>query len=496
MTEKPRASLTPSTWTLGGALGVRAALFSLGVSACGGANGTGEPAGGSVGTSGVTSASCEVKLDGGAPQLAAPQPFSPPRSSIELTTRIAEPELLKLLERELPVVLAQEKKKSVGAAGKADFIVRRGKPVLNATKDQLEVRVPIDVEIDVCKPFGGVCIRYGHCEPAFEAVFRVSTKVGEDYALPRPVGELSATKRCVIGIDVTPQILSEARREVNKVEAQIAQRMPSVKKDAEQLWARVQAPLKLPDESCVRFEPERITYRAPAKDAGFFEASLGIEGAVVPAECAAASKDKSNLGPLARGKTEGGAATAWLPTKIEMERVQEELSKTLSGAVDDENEIAAVEVRPTDGKLALGVTLRGAHCGTLWLTGKPVVTASGDAVGLAEVALLKPESIANADFASALVRHVIARGRVSLSLDAPRVKKLSDEWLARAQGELPKGAKLSWDSAAEAKSAAAEAKSAAPERRGAAFVTPEGVIVAVPFGARGRIEGVSGLLGK
>lgn len=481
MKSRLRASPTPTDWTLGGALGVSVGLLL--VSACSGASGT-STTGGGVGTS-VTGASCEVKLDGAAPVLAAAQPFSPPRSSIELTTRIAEPELLKLLERELPVELAREKKKSVGAAGKADFVVRRGKPVLNATKDQLEVRVPIDVEIDVCKPFAGLCVHYGHCEPAFEAVFRVSTKVGEDYALPKPQGELSATKRCVIGIDVTPQILDQAQREVDKVEAQIARRMPSVKHDAEQLWARVQAPLKLPDESCVRFEPERITYRAPAKDSGFFEASLGIEGAVVPAECGAA-KETSKLGPLARAAAEDGAATAWLPTRIDTARVRDELSKTLGGAVDDENEITAVEVRPTDGKLALGVALRGAHCGTLWLTGKPVVT--GDALGLAEVSVLNPAALGDADFAAALVKHVAARGRVSLPLDAPRAKKLSDEWLAHAQGELPKGAKLSWD--------VPGATGVGAERTGTAAVTAEGVVVAVPFGARGRVEGASGLLGR
>ncbi len=467
-------------------------LGLLALAGCSGASGSGPGAGSSAnGSSTIGSSSsgatCEVQLAAVQPTLPPAKPFSPPRSSIELTTRVAEPELLKLLERELPVELAREKGVSVGAAGKADYTVRRGKPVLGATKDELEVRVPIETTIDVCKPFGSICIRYGHCEPAFEAVFRVSTKVSESYELPRPQGSISATRRCVIGIDVTPQILSEASREVRKVEGEIARRMPSIKKDAEQLWKRVQAPIKLPDESCVRFEPERITYRAPAKDAGFFEASLGIEGAVVPAECGS-GKEVSQLGPLARAAAEGGAATAWLPMRIETARVQEELGKTLSGPVDDENEVAAVEVRPSDGKLALGLTLRGAHCGTLWVTGKPVVTETGDAVGLGEVAILNAEALDDADFAGALVKHVAARGRVSLSLDASGAKKLSDEWLARAQGELPKGAKLSWD--------AADARSASVEQRGAAFVTPEGVVVAVPFGSRGRIEGVSGLLGR
>jgi hypothetical protein len=428
-----------------------------------------------------------VRLADTTPVLPPAKPFSPPRSSLELSTRVAEPELLKLLERELPVELAREKGVSVGAAGKADYTVRRGKPVLGATKDELEVRVPIETTIDVCKPFGGICIRYGHCEPAFEAVFRVSTKVSEDYELPRPQGSISATRRCVIGIDVTPQILNEASREVRKVEGEIARRMPSIRKDAEQLWKRVQAPIKLPDESCVRFEPERITYRAPAKDAGFFEASLGIEGAVVPAECSG-DKQASKLGPLTRAAAEGGAATAWLPTLLGTARVQEELGKTLSGAVDDENEITSLEVRPSDGRLAVGLRLRGAHCGTLWITGKPVVTATGNVVGLGEVAILNAEALGDGDFAAAVVKHVAASGRIALPLDPPGAKKLSDEWLARAQGELPKGAKLDWDAPGET--------IAATEQRGSAFVTPEGLVVAVPFGSRGRIEGVSGLLGR
>ncbi len=466
-------------------LGSLALGGALTVTACSGASGQG--GGGGIGST-TTGASCEVKLDGAAPTLAAAHPYAPPRSSIELSTRIAEPELLKLLEKELPVELAREKKVSVGPAGKADYVVTRGKPVLNATKDELEVRVPINAEIDVCKPFAGMCIKYGHCEPAFEAGFTVSTKVGEDYALPKPQGELSATKRCVIGIDVTPQILSEARREVEKVEAQIARRMPSVKKDAEQLWARVQAPLKLPDQSCVRFEPERITYRAPLKNSGYFEASLGIEGALVPSTECGAAKAASKLGPVTRAGAENGAATAWLPTRIDTARISEELSQKLGGFVDESNEIAALEVRPSDGALALGITVRGAHCGTVWVTGKPAVTAAGDQIELTEVALVNPAVIADSEFAARLVSHVAQRGRVSLPLDAPGAKKLSDEWLAKAQGELPKGAKLSFDVPAEKRETA--------EKKAVVAVTPEGVVVAVPFATRGRLEGVSGLLGR
>ncbi len=462
-----------------------AGALALTVTACSGASGQG--GGGGVGTS-ATGASCEVKLDGAAPVLAAAQPYAPPRSSIELTTRIAEPELLKLLEKELPVELAREKKVSVGPAGKADYVVTRGKPVLNATKDELEVRVPINAEIDVCKPFAGMCIKYGHCEPAFEAVFTVSTKVGEDYALPKPQGELSATKRCVIGIDVTPQILSEARREVEKVEAQIARRMPSVKRDAEQLWARVQAPLKLPDQSCVRFEPERITYRAPTKASGYFQGSLGIEGALMPSDSCDAGKQTSKLGPVARASAENGAATAWLPTRVGMAQVKDELSRKLGGIVDESNEVAALDVQPSDGKLALGLTLRGKHCGTVWLTAKPIAGSNGDSVALSEVALVNPAAIGDTVFAERLVAYVARAGSVSLPLDERGAKKLSDEWLAKAQGELPKGAKLSFDLPAEAPGTA--------EKKAVVAVTPEGLVVAVPFGTRGRVEGVGALLGR
>jgi hypothetical protein len=332
-----------------------------------------------------------------------------------------------------------------------------------------------------------MCIKYGHCEPAFEAVFRVSTKVGEDYALPKPQGELSATKRCVIGIDVTPQILSEARREVEKVEAQVARRMPSVKKDAEQLWARVQAPLKLPDQSCVRFEPERITYRAPTKASGYFQGSLGIEGALVPSDSCDGAK-QSKLGPVARSGAEGGAATAWLPTRVGTARVSEELGKTLSGAVDESNEIAAVEVRPTDGKLALGLTLRGAHCGTVWVTAKPAVGVTGNQIELTEVALVNSTAISDTAFVERLASHVARQGRISLPLDEKGAKSLSDEWLAKAQGELPKGAKLSFDAPAKVAGTA--------ETKAVVAVTPEGVVVAVPFGTRGRVEGVGALLGR
>src|SRR5690242_17616137 len=95
-------------------LALNPVLGLLALAGCSGASGSG-PGGGSsangsssIGTS-ASDASCEVRLDGAAPTLPPAKQFSPPRSSIELTTRVAEPELLKLLERELPVELAREK---------------------------------------------------------------------------------------------------------------------------------------------------------------------------------------------------------------------------------------------------------------------------------------------------------------------------------------------------------------------------------------------------
>src|SRR5690606_10330132 len=79
------------------------------------------------------------------------------------------------------------------------------------------LHVPLEATIEVCKPFGRTCIRYGQCKPEFLASFHVAGTVSKSYRVSPPRGTLEVKRRCVIGVDVTPRIVDEANKELKAV---------------------------------------------------------------------------------------------------------------------------------------------------------------------------------------------------------------------------------------------------------------------------------------
>lgn len=129
-----------------------------------------------------------------------------PASQLWVNVSIPSERIIKQIERLLPQPLAQEKDRPVGAPGNATFKVTHGTPSLKNEKDGIQVRLPVNADISVCKPLGNSCLRYGQCEPAFDARFSFQTLWDKHYRTEAPRGSISATKKCVIGLDVTSRI--------------------------------------------------------------------------------------------------------------------------------------------------------------------------------------------------------------------------------------------------------------------------------------------------
>lgn len=346
------------------------------------------------------------------------EPLSPikyPASQIWVEADIPEAAFSESLGREIPFTLASENKRDVGAPGYATYRVTRGAPTIHSTKDGLEVRVPINADISICKKIGAACIQYGSCKPAFLAKFSVSPEVSDDFQMAPPKGTISATKSCVIGIDVTSQIEEIARGEVAKVEAQIKKEWPRFKPEVENAWEEMAHPIPFADGSCLHLHPSKIFYQTAhlkESEAGqTLQAAVGLSGTVQPApDCQEERKDLRLPKPTTKGKPPK-KSRLWIPEVVGLDFAREELTQSLSGPLGTEGEIKVVELRVEAKRVLLHLETSGSVCGSFWLEGKLSHVTGSDALTLKGLKVLGAEAPAEM---TELLAQVEARGKVKL----------------------------------------------------------------------------------
>ena len=220
------------------------------------------------------------------PEIGQAKDSEIPGSHLWVNVGIPRARIVKQINRLLPQPLAQEKDRPVGAPGRATFKVTHGTPVLRNEKSGIQVRLPVDAEISVCKPIGNGCLRYGECKPAFEARFSFETLWDNNYRLDTPSGSISATKKCVIGLDVTSRIEKIAQDEVAVVERQMAKQWPDTKGLVRDAWKHLQTPLQIAPATCMHFAPGAVKYsqlKVSATD-GSVVGALGLDGDLIPAK--------------------------------------------------------------------------------------------------------------------------------------------------------------------------------------------------------------------
>ena len=128
---------------------------------------------------------CDERLPVAATELLPAPPNEAPTSQISVEL-IAQPKAVaRAIERQVPAILADVRRQPVGAPGEASYRVRRGPLGVALQADRLFVTTSVVADIEVCKPFGGLCIRYGTCNPELAAAVSIPAALGRDYSVGR-----------------------------------------------------------------------------------------------------------------------------------------------------------------------------------------------------------------------------------------------------------------------------------------------------------------------
>jgi hypothetical protein len=349
-----------------------------------------------------------------------------PKSRIWVTGKVPTSAISAKIAEEIPATLAQEKDRDVGAPGRATYRVTRGTPTLHQNGSDLQVRVPISADISVCKPLGPTCLKYGSCQPRLAAEFNVSTELGKDYELASPVGSIAATKRCVIGIDVTRQIEAQAKKEVAKVQHQIAAQWPQLKPDARKAWKELAHPIAISDDTCVNLAPSKLAYQPPkiekTEKGEYLTTAVGVIGEITPAQdCSSKRKPGALLSPKI-SKAPGHESRLWFPEVLDLQTTRDGLAASISGPLGEEGTLEVLEVRLSQEQVALHVRTEGEICGQFWITGELSHKAGADALGLSHVKL--HASAPTEDETAALV------GVFQVIEERARVGLASQEWFS------------------------------------------------------------------
>lgn len=197
-----------------------------------------------------------------------------PESRVGLSLRVTERRLLQELHGEVPQVLAQAKGRKIGDLGKLTYNVRRGDLNVAIERNNLVVSTPLQGNVQVCKPIGPICVRYGACTPRWVAQISVPLQ----WTSPlRATTRVELTNRCVlkpVGYNATGRL----KKITSEQEAKIAQRINrQLRRAQRQLWERFSEGLKPvripgndgsdsvnPDDDastgCIGFVPKHLEY--------------------------------------------------------------------------------------------------------------------------------------------------------------------------------------------------------------------------------------------
>lgn len=330
---------------------------------------------------GATNEECQA-LKATEPQLEPVEAAKVPVSTLNLHSRIPLARIHKRIASQIPQVLASERDRPVGAPGRATFKVRRGSPSLEQNGERLVLQVPISAEISVCKPLGSGCFTYGSCSPQLEATFSVSNHLGPHYFLAPPQGSIRATKRCIIGIDVTSQIETIAKAEVRKVESQIRAQWPDLKAVAHEVWNNFSDPLPLVDDACFYFAPEDLRYVPPQiktasgagdekQDPQALHAALQLKGIVSSAPSCNTPMKVPQLSDPTAARSLPNKSTVWVPELLSLESVKETLLAQIPGPLEGGGgRLELLDVRLGRKRVALHVRATGNLCGEIWFSAR------------------------------------------------------------------------------------------------------------------------------
>ena len=310
------------------------------------------------------------------PPPALPQLDSHITLDVHAETRALERELAK----QIPVTLAAESNRPVGTPGEVSYSVRRGGIGLALDGDRLNVRVPVQIEVEICKPLGPFCPVYGRCSPTLAAVASVPLLLGENYEIGRSKVSIAQGRSCVIaGLDAGPTIRREADREIGNVQARIDRALPDIRPGVASVWELLHHPVLLGTSTCLRIAPKQIAQARPVLSGGVLTARLSAKGRIsVEEPCTEPNRPikADALPPLQTLERLDDGVELAVPMRVEWKTVSTELTRVVSEQTSTTAlHAVSVEAHATrggeHGLVALYTTLAGPTCGGIWLLAEP-----------------------------------------------------------------------------------------------------------------------------
>lgn len=366
------------------------------------------------------------------PPLSVEEP-APALSRLHFSAQLPEVELVQWVEKQIPPRLAQAKNQPVGAPGQATYRVDRGRPQISADGKNLRLTLPVQANIEVCKPLGTVCLRYGQCEPSFEVEFTQSLDLGSSYKWPTPRGRVQAKKRCVIGLDVTSQITKLAEAEVKKIEKQIQKQLPPLEPLVRELLSNTLAPLPEQGSACLHMDAEKVNFSAPRKQGEQFLLGWGVEGHLARQESCSPGKEKKKLPPLQLKSVEKEEVALWVETELLFSQWEQEINQALRGRPEERLRIMQVRVHPASSGVLFELEVRGSLCGSVWVEAAPQFHKETAKI---QFSRFQVKSQLPEETTRALEAYLAEKAQISAQPALTRKKRVEEELSQRLEREL------------------------------------------------------------
>jgi hypothetical protein len=374
-----------------------------------------------------------------------------PQSVVALDVVVDARRVSREIAARVPVVLAQANRQPVGAAGEATYRVTRGGFDVRLTRDdRLAASTPVDVELELCKSFGPVCIVYGRCRPRLQATVSVPALIGPDYSIGKSRAAVDITRSCAIfGTDVSGYLLDAARRETSRLEREVDASMPAPRTYVAAAIRLATLPVAITTTTCIRADPQRIVEQRPRGKGSELTTRLAVLGGVrveQPCDNATPQPNERPVPPLEVVDTLPEGIAIDVPIRVGWDAVSTDLTRSLaeSNASADPVRIIRVRAKPTTRTarpaVALAVTVDGPVCGDAWLVAEPWYDARVARVRLRNVELLSRSDPAVHEIdVAALVKSVESRAHIALPIDIGAAHASIEKLVSMVSAGAPPG---------------------------------------------------------
>jgi hypothetical protein len=389
---------------------------------------------------------CAERLPPAQFELPAAPAAEAPVSRVAVTVSASPRAIARELERQVPQTLADVRRQPVGAPGEASYRVRRGPLGAALSGERLFVTAGVVVDIEVCKPFGALCIRYGTCHPELSTSVSVPLVLGRDYGLGRARAAVELTRPCyILGNDVSGPIRDAARAQVGDIESRVNSALPVLGPAIAGAWKLLELPIALGPGTCVRIEPERVQQAKPRLVERAITTQLAVGGRVrVERPCAPGPNAPRPLPELELVAETPPGLRLEVPIQIGWDEVSAELSRSLSGAAGARSALRIVRARAratsrnARSALALEATLQGPICGDVTFVAEAAYDARASRIRLQRVAL-PPEQRQFAELAREydLFRTIERDAAIALPVDVAAMRAALNGLLERASSARP-----------------------------------------------------------